>query len=95
MSLQSFEAVLVFDLAHCVNSVALLATVPAAWFLQLTRRREQREVEHLASLTERAPIDEPQHLMDISTLRLNRFNYRFGFGCLMGVLLVSWISTRL
>ncbi|MDB6050391.1 MAG: hypothetical protein JWR17_3137 [Pseudomonas sp.] len=95
MCLQSFETILVFDLAHCVNSFALLAVIPAAWFLYLTRRREQLEIQHLAVMTEQAPIDEPQHMMDISTLQMNRFNYRFGFGCLTVVLIVSWLSTRL
>jgi hypothetical protein len=92
---QSLDAILVFDLAHCLNSAALLAVIPVAWFLYLTRHREQQENQHLATLSEQAPIDEPQHMMDIPTLLLNRFNYRIGFGCLAVVLMLSWLSTRL
>lgn len=90
---QSLEAILVFDLAHCLNSAALLTVIPVAWFLYLTRRREQLENQHLAALTDEAPIDEPQHMMDIPTLLLNRFNYRVGFGCLGLLVMVSWLST--
>ncbi|WP_297831074.1 hypothetical protein [Pseudomonas sp.] len=95
MCFQSLETIFVFDLAHCINSFALMAVIPAAWFLQLTRVREQREMQHLAALSEQAPIDEPQHMMDIPTLLLNRFNYRVGFGCLAFLLMLSWFSTRL
>lgn len=95
MCLQSLETILVFDLAHCLNSFALLAVIPAAWFLQLTRGREQREIQYLAEMTEQAPMDEPQHMMDIPTLLMNRLNYRVGFGSLGFLLLLSWISTRL
>lgn len=88
-------SLLPFAPAIILNLLALLAAAPGAWLLLVTRSREQREMEHLAALTEQAPFDEPMHLMDIARLRMNRQCYRAGFACLGLALLTSWLSTLL
>ena len=82
-----------FAPALILNLLALVAAAPGAWLLLVTRNREQREMAHLAALTEQAPYDEPMHLMDVSSLRMNRLCYRAGFACLGLALLTSWLST--
>jgi len=81
--------------AMILNMFALLTATPGIWLLHVTRRREQRETQHLATLTEQSQVDEPMHVMSVPALRLNRLCYRVG-GALLGLaLLVSWISTKL
>jgi hypothetical protein len=81
--------------AVILNLFALFAACPGIWLLHKTRSREQRELKHLATLTELAPIDEPMHLMDVPTLRLNRLCYRMGGACLGFSVALSWVSTGL
>ncbi|WP_347901979.1 hypothetical protein [Pseudomonas purpurea] len=80
--------------AKLINLLALLFACPGGWLLHATRRREQRALAHLAEQSERRAVDQPMLLLDVATLRMNRFFYRFGFACLALALLVSWISTR-
>lgn len=88
-------SLLPFAPAVLLNLLALVAAAPGAWLLLVTRSREQRELAHLAALTEQAPFDEPMHLMDVVSLRMNRRCYRAGFACLGLTLLTSWLSTLL
>ena len=78
--------------AKLINLLALLLAFPGSWLLHATRRREQRAMASIAAQRENRPDQEPT--LDWSTLRMNRFFYRFGFACLGLALLVSWISTR-
>ncbi|WP_296257883.1 MULTISPECIES: hypothetical protein [unclassified Pseudomonas] len=78
-----------------INLFALLAAGPGVWVLHTTRSHEQRETKHLNHLTAQAPIDEPMHLMDVSTLRMIRQSYRLGSACLAFALLLSWVSTKI
>lgn len=80
--------------AKLINLLALLFACPGGWLLHATRRREQRALANLAAQSERRAVDQPMLLLDVATLRMNRFFYRFGFACLGLALLVSWISTR-
>lgn len=84
-----------FTPAIILNLLALVAAAPGIWLLLVTRNREQRELDHLAALTEQAPFDEPMYLMDVARLRMNRLCYRVGFACLGLALLTSWLSTHL
>ena len=86
-------SLLPFAPAVILNLLALLAAAPGVWLLLVTRRREQRQIERLAELTEQAPFDEPMHLMDVASLRMNRVCYRAGLACLSLALLTSWLST--
>jgi hypothetical protein len=75
-----------------MNFFALLIALPGAWLLHVTRRREQLALKKLAAQSAVRAIDEPMLFLDIATLRMNRFFYRFGFVCLALALLLSWIS---
>lgn len=75
-----------------MNFFALLIALPGAWLLHVTRRRERLALKNLAAQSAVRAIDEPLLFLDIATLRLNRFCYRFGFACLAVALLLSWIS---
>ncbi|WP_426119756.1 hypothetical protein [Pseudomonas sp. DSP3-2-2] len=81
--------------AFTLNLLALLAACPGISLLYVTRNREQRELRHLAVLSALSQIDEPMHLMDGSSLRMNRLCYRVGAACLGFALLLSWVSTGL
>lgn len=80
--------------AKLINLIALLFACPGGWLLHATRRRELRA---RASLETRNGNGEERFeaLLDLATQRMNRFFYRFGFGCLALALLVSWISTQI
>ncbi|WP_260961061.1 hypothetical protein [Pseudomonas citri] len=80
--------------AKLINLLALLFACPGGWVLHATRRRELRA---RASLQTRSGNGEERFeaLLDLATQRMNRFFYRFGFGCLALALLVSWISTQI
>ena len=78
--------------AKLINLLALLLAFPGSWLLHATRRREQRASASIAAQRQAQPNAEP--ILDWSTLRMNRFFYRFGFACLGLALIVSWISTR-
>ena len=78
--------------AKLVNLLALLLAFPGSWLLHATRRREQRAMATMVAQRQSEPNVEPT--LDLATLRMNRFFYRFGFACLGLALLVSWISTR-
>ena len=80
--------------AKLLNLLALLFACPGSWVLHATRRREQRALASLEAQSASLSIDQPMLLLDVATLRMNRFFYRFGFACLALALLVSWISTR-
>ncbi|MBO3274951.1 hypothetical protein [Pseudomonas schmalbachii] len=90
MSLQALWNQFLADPGRILNDLALFFTLAGAWLLLATRRREQRATARLV------PQNEAQAVaLDESTARMNRFFYRFGYGCLMLALLVSWYSTRL
>jgi hypothetical protein len=95
MSLQLLWSAFTAHPAKLINLLAMLFACPGGWMLHATRRREQRALSHLAAQSERRAIDQPLLLLDIATLRINRFFYRFGFACLGIALLVSWISTKI
>ncbi|MBT2340816.1 MULTISPECIES: hypothetical protein [Pseudomonas] len=80
--------------AKLINLLALLFACPGGWVLHATRRREQRA---RACLQTRSGDGEERFeaLLDLATQRMNRFFYRFGFGCLALALLVSWVSTQI
>ncbi|CAH0275110.1 hypothetical protein E3Z27_23520 [Pseudomonas mediterranea] len=80
--------------AKLINLLALLFACPGGWVLHATRRRELRA---RVSLQTRSGNGEERFeaLLDLATQRMNRFFYRFGFGCLALALLVSWISTQI
>ncbi|WP_053146517.1 hypothetical protein [Pseudomonas sp. Pf153] len=80
--------------AKLINLIALLFACPGGWLLHATRRRELRA---RASFEARNGNGEERFeaLLDLATQRMNRFFYRFGFGCLALALLVSWISTQI
>ncbi|WP_426140945.1 hypothetical protein [Pseudomonas sp. DWP3-1-2] len=81
--------------AFTLNLFALLAACPGVALLCATRNRERRELKHLAVLSALSQIDEPMHLMDGASLRMNRLCYRVGAACLGFALLMSWVSTWL
>lgn len=93
MSLQLIWSLFNAHPAKLINLLALLLACPGSWLLHATRRREQRAMASLAQRGGRGIVDQPQ-LLDVATLRMNRFFYRFGFACLGLALLVSWVSTR-
>ena len=78
--------------AKLINLLALLFACPSGWLLHATRRREQRASASIAAQRQAQPNAEP--ILDWSTLRMNRFFYRFGFACLGLALVISWISTQ-
>jgi len=80
--------------AKLVNLLALLFACPGGWVLHATRRREQRARACLEARN-RDGNERFEALLDLATQRMNRFFYRFGFGCLALALLVSWISTQI
>ncbi|WP_166363920.1 hypothetical protein [Pseudomonas akapageensis] len=88
MSLQVIWSLFTAHPAKLVNVLALMFACPGAWLLHATRRREQLALGSVVAQGEQRGIDG-------ATLRMNRFFYRFGFGCLGVALLVSWISTKL
>ncbi|MOA03589.1 hypothetical protein D3C78_1231010 [compost metagenome] len=79
--------------AKLINLLALLFACPGGWVLHATRRREQRARACLEARN-RDGNERFEALLDLATQRMNRFFYRFGFGCLALALLVSWISTQ-
>lgn len=93
MSLQLMWSAFHAHPANLINTLALLFAAPGAWLLHATRRREQRAQAMLTAQSESRSIDQPLLLLDIATLRINRFFYRFGFACLGLALLISWYST--
>ncbi|CAN1604356.1 hypothetical protein LOY35_23255 [Pseudomonas sp. B21-028] len=80
--------------AKLINLFALLFACPGGWVLHATRRREQRARASLQA-GNRNSEERFEALLDLATQRMNRFFYRFGFGCLALALLVSWISTQI
>ncbi|MCJ8207088.1 hypothetical protein [Pseudomonas sp. RGM2987] len=80
--------------AKLVNLLALLFACPGGWVLHATRRREQRARACLEARN-REGNERFEALLDLATQRMNRFFYRFGFGCLALALLVSWVSTQI
>jgi len=80
--------------AKLINLLALLFACPGGWVLHATRRREQRARACLEARNS-ASNERFEALLDLATQRMNRFFYRFGFGCLALALLVSWISTQI
>jgi hypothetical protein len=93
MSLQLILSLFNAHPAKLVNILALLFACPGGWLLHATRRREQRAMASLEMQSQSRRIDQPELLLDVATLRMNRFFYRFGFACLAMALLVSWVST--
>ena len=79
--------------AKLINLLALLFACPGGWVLHATRRRELRARACLETRN-RDGNERFEALLDLATQRMNRFFYRFGFGCLALALLVSWISTQ-
>lgn len=94
MSLQMIWSLFNAHPAKLINLLALLFACPGSWVLHATRRREQRAMANLEAQSASRTIDQPLLLLDVATLRMNRFFYRFGFACLGLALLVSWVSTR-
>ena len=94
MSLQLIWSMFNAHPAKLINLLALLFACPGGWLLHATRRREQRALASLAAQSQSRNIDQPEMLLDVATLRMNRFFYRFGFACLALALLVSWVSTQ-
>ncbi|WP_033046275.1 MULTISPECIES: hypothetical protein [Pseudomonas] len=80
--------------AKLINLLALLFACPGGWVLHATHRREQRARACLEARNS-ASNERFEALLDLATQRMNRFFYRFGFGCLALALLVSWISTQI
>lgn len=95
MSLQLLWSAFTAHPAKLINLFAMLFACPGGWLLHATRRREQRALTQLATQSQGRAIDQPLLLLDIATLRINRFFYRFGFACLGIALLISWISTKI
>ena len=94
MSLQVIWSLFNAHPAKLINVLALLFACPGCWLLHATRRREQRAMANLQAQSRNRSVDQPLLLLDVATLRMNRFFYRFGFACLGLALIVSWISTR-
>jgi hypothetical protein len=94
MSLQVLWSLFNAHPAKLINILALLFACPGGWVLHATRRREQRAMASLAAQSTQRGVEPPLPLLDLATVRMNRFFYRFGFACLGLALLVSWISTR-
>ena len=93
MSLQVIWSLFNAHPAKLINVLALLFACPGGWLLHATRRREQRAIANLQAQSRNRSVDQPLLLLDVATLRMNRFFYRFGFACLALALLVSWVST--
>ncbi|WP_176465031.1 hypothetical protein [Pseudomonas sp. Irchel 3E20] len=93
MSLQVIWSLFNAHPAKLINVLALLFACPGGWLLHATRRREQRAMANLQAQSRNRSVDQPLLLLDVATLRMNRFFYRFGFACLALALLVSWVST--
>ena len=94
MSLQMIWSLFNAHPAKLINLLALLFACPGSWVLHATRRHERRAMANLEAQSASRAIDQPLLLLDVATLRMNRFFYRFGFACLGLALLVSWVSTR-
>lgn len=93
MSLQLIVSMFNAHPAKLINVLALLFACPGGWLLHATRRREQRALASLEAQSQKRTIDQPILLLDVTTLRKNRFFYCFGFACLGLALLMSWVST--
>ena len=93
MSLQVIWSLFNAHPAKLINVLALLFACPGGWLLHATRRREQRAMANLQAQSRNRSVDQPLLLLDVATLRMNRFFYRFGFACLALALLVSWVRT--
>jgi hypothetical protein len=94
MSLQLIWSLFNAHPAKLINLLALLFACPGGWLLHATRRREQRTLASLAAQSQSRKVDQPEMLLDVATLRRNRFFYCFGFACLALALLMSWVSTQ-
>ncbi|HLA29978.1 MAG TPA: hypothetical protein VJ047_02985 [Pseudomonas sp.] len=92
MSVQALWSLFLAHPGQLLNGLALFFAMAGAWLLLATRMREQRAVARLLASNE---MDELAYAMDEPTVRLNRFFYRFGHGCLVVALIVSWASTQL
>ncbi|ATR81767.1 hypothetical protein CYD26_04080 [Pseudomonas sp. FFUP_PS_473] len=84
MSLQMLWGLMAAHPAKLINVLALLLTCPGSFLLHGARRREAR------ALAER-PAGEA--VLDVTTVRVNRFYYALGFAFLAMALLLSWVST--
>ena len=92
MSQQAFWALLLAYPAVALNGLALFFALAGGWLWVMTRLREQRS---LARLLAGSDCQKVIGVCEERTLRLNRFFYRFGGGCLASALALSWFSTRL
>jgi hypothetical protein len=90
MSLQVLYTLFHAQPARCINLLALFFACAGAWLLLATRQREQVAVGSLA-LGGANAVTAPQEQL---TQRLNRFFYQFGFSCMAGSLLLSWLSSQ-
>lgn len=90
MSLQVLWSLFLVHPAGALNTLALFFAVAGAWLCLMTRLREQRGQARVLV----QGVDDVE-AGDLRSLRINRFFYRFGGGCLAVALLLSWLSTRL
>lgn len=96
MSLQTLWSLFLAHSSVVVNVLAMFFALAGAWLWLMTRLREQRGLARIMAQTDLDSVDaEADALFDERTLRINRFFYRFGAACLVGALLVSWVSTQL
>ncbi|MGY2292551.1 hypothetical protein ACW9H6_22595 [Pseudomonas sp. SDO528_S397] len=81
--------------AVLTNALALTVACAGAGLLFVTRLRERRALDHLATQSEGRAIDQPMLFLDVRTERRLRQVYRLGYVCLGAALLASWLSTHL
>lgn len=92
MSLQVLLYQMLANSAQRLNLLALFFAVAGSWLLLATRWREQTAGLRLAAGSGSDPTAAAGHA-DESTRRINRFFYRFGYGCLVVAVSLSWCST--
>jgi len=95
MSLQALWLLIEGQPGQWLNGLALFFALAGAWLLLATRLREQRAQARVLAGNELNELAEQAYDCDEPTWRLNQFFVRFGYVCLGGALLLSWLSTRL